>query len=565
MNKEALIEALKKALNEADVNTLEKLATEAIENYPEEGFGYAYQAEFYLAQEPVAYSKAEQNIALALSKDSDNANYLVRFAEIKADQDLAEDARILYLKALRADENNTDALVGLGLYQMRVAGSLESALQQFEKAKALDASYAYLDLYMAEAYYYKKDFEEAQKILEASASSEFDLDASLLYINILDELKLFDKICAQFEQLIKAMPDTAEFYLDYAKYQYIQKDYKGTIASVEKGIALSSDDVLGSYIVYEPYFGALKALNEHDKLSGLLNDTIKKNPDNSDLIILRAQANVAAGKLDAAQSDYEHLVELSPTENEKIIYKFELAQVLLKKKDNGTARSLFDEIKKIDPGLGALGKASVLFNNGDLEASFEILLEQKRKGNRAANEYIKQNFKDFLDKKKNEILKAHATDIADNKNHHSLSKAFGNFYQINDLITFDGSKLTNDIKKILMSRMQSYSLLMSETGIFIINPNDFQHFTYKVLSEDADRIQISCIPLDGDRSFNIELSVKDNGLNISQDSKLIFTLAKGSAAKISGELKTAILQNFDKSDLAYMGDHAKSVLDQLFG
>ena len=146
-----------------------------------------------------------------------------------------------------------------------------------------------------------------------------------------------------------------------------------------------------------------------------------------------------------------------------------------------------------------------------------------------------------------------------------MSKVFGNFYQINDLITFDGSKLTNDIKKILMSRMQSYSLLMSETGIFIINPNDFQHFTYKVLSEDADRIQISCFPLDGDRSFNIEISVKDNGLNISQDSKLIFALAKGSAAKISGELKTAILQNFDKSDLAYMGDQAKSVLDQLFG
>ena len=156
MDKSQIKEELQSALENKDYNTLEELSKKAIEEMPKDGLGYFYLAEWFLGQDSPDYVKAETCLAKACELETESGDYYVRFADLKESYRNYDDARILYLKALKVDETNFVALKSMGLYELRVSKMFNKAKEYFERAKNQQPDDITINMHLAELYFEKE-------------------------------------------------------------------------------------------------------------------------------------------------------------------------------------------------------------------------------------------------------------------------------------------------------------------------------------------------------------------------------------------------------------------------
>ena len=185
MDKSQIKKELQSALDSKDYDKLEELSKKAVEEMPKDGVGYFYLAEWYLGQSSPDYVKAETCLAKACELETDSGDYYVRFADLKESYKSYDDARILYLKALKVEETNFEALKSMGLYELRVSGILDKAKEYFEKAKAQQPDDKSVNMYLADLYFEEGNLEDALISVNLALTKEFNEDVTNILIKIL--------------------------------------------------------------------------------------------------------------------------------------------------------------------------------------------------------------------------------------------------------------------------------------------------------------------------------------------------------------------------------------------
>lgn len=118
MNKDELQSTLAQALAEKNYEDLELLSQAAVQNFPEQAFGYAYYGEYLLATEPDSHSGLSWAFSNAAAFDDNNIEYLLKYAQVLSDAGQLDEAASTYMYILSLNAKEKEALTGMALYEL---------------------------------------------------------------------------------------------------------------------------------------------------------------------------------------------------------------------------------------------------------------------------------------------------------------------------------------------------------------------------------------------------------------------------------------------------------------
>ena len=125
---------LASALVGSDLQNLNTLSEEAMQLYPDEGFGYYYLGEKLLLEASNDMPSIEWAFAKASYLDQSNITYLKRFAKSLDEQFKYEEAANVYATIYYIDSQDDDALFGLGRHELSdIRKNPSAALQYFAR------------------------------------------------------------------------------------------------------------------------------------------------------------------------------------------------------------------------------------------------------------------------------------------------------------------------------------------------------------------------------------------------------------------------------------------------
>ena len=104
--------------------------------------------------------EAKSDLELLLTESPENETAWTLLGHILSDQDLDDEAKEAYLKALDIDSKTVEAITGMGILSRR-AGNYDKAAEYYYKAIELDPEYAQAYSSLVVIHLKQKDFESA--------------------------------------------------------------------------------------------------------------------------------------------------------------------------------------------------------------------------------------------------------------------------------------------------------------------------------------------------------------------------------------------------------------------
>jgi tetratricopeptide (TPR) repeat protein len=564
MDKSKLIADLELALSEKNQSQLEELAKTAVSKFPEEAFGYAFLADYFLMEEPANYPKAEICLVKAMDYEADNVQYMLKFAAMKERQGDFENARIMYLKVLKKDAQNQTALTNLGLYELRVSKLYEKAEDYLKAAYQQDEDEPKLNHYLAELYYEKEDLESALIHIGKAFSKDFDEAITVMLIKILDALGDREQVLKLYDMLVTKLPDAPNYRFEFGQQLYDAKVFGEAITQTRKGIELSEGEL--DVVFYEPILKSLFILERHDELIQELNGLIEKDPDDSDLYIQLANAYFAKEDFKKALENYAKVIELVEDENLNLQYRKRKGFLHLRIGEVKEAIDTFTEMldHPIFAPTGNYGMGYTAFAAGKMEKAYEHLKAAKLKGNQEAEKFIYEKMLDYLNETKASLLKEHEGALAKNADSAFIQKISGQLWQFESM---DSKALEGQSEMVLETinkSLKSFSILFTEKGGLMVKAVHADPIAYKILKEDGDAVQLQITNLDGTKVYEANLSLEAGLLCFSEKEGEVLKFKKASLEQISVPVLKAYRRTLIADEIAFLGEKAQPVVDTFF-
>ncbi len=573
LEREHLLEDILDALEDGDIEEVEDLSDEAIDQFPEEAFGYYYMGEAMLLQ--AEYHEALDFYQKASKLAPDNPNYLARTALAYSKLQQADVAKKIYEKVLQNSTGHTEALLGLGVLELNAANYNE-ALGYLNKAIKKDTS-------LEEAYQLRSlVFQNMQQYKEALADVDFVLS------NGHTASDLWQQKIALHEQL---------------------KDDSGCEKAFESWIAIDNEDAsrriaFGDYLLYKQ-----KNKKAEEQYSNAIEVEIY-----GDLPVLEAFANRAWARLmqenyTAAEADFRKVISLdaklvdaylglaeikhkqSDIEGAMTFIELGLGIVVQdswalwdKKGEIHTSNAQWDlaetayqnNIAAQDEYVQAEGYFSMgnmYLSKGDIQKAYEAWKEADVRFHLKAAELIEEHCQEQiaaeLKAKEGVLLSEMQDDFDQNAQSKVLSNLFGKLWKVDWKNTIGANdifkQIPSDIEKQLKGLLENIVLVMTPNGMFVYNgKGDSVRMVYKIDSEKDSTVVVSGIPLDGKskRIFNLDVS---SGLVLSgfgdADADIPLCMSECNTSDLAKVTLDGFKKNINEGQLDFMGNAVK----ELFG
>lgn len=565
MDKQKLLAALQAALAQKNQAQLEELGKQAVIDFPNDSFGYAYLAEYFLLESPSNYPKAETCLVKAIEFDAANMEYINKFAGLKEEQGLYEDARILYLKALHKDANNVTALTNMGLYELRISKMLDKSIEYLKKAATLDPQDKNIQLHLAEAYFEAKDLGEALVAVSKAITDEFDEPTTLMLIKVLDALGDKPKALKVYDRLVLERPTVAAYRFDFANRLYDSNVCGETIIQTQKGLELMGDEHVEP-IFYQPMLKSLYLLKRYDEVIQILNGFIKNDPNNVAFYIQRADSIFAKDDFDATIKEYHKILELLEDPNLNIEYRKRLGYLLMRVGKIGEAKAIFEEMTKSElyAPVGNCGLGLMAFKEGNLEEAYSLMKKAKLKGNKDAEDFIYQKMQDYLIEKRTQLLAKNAVEASKNSASAFIQKITGVLWQFDTMQSEALKDQAQQIKDTINNSLQSFSVTFTEKGALFVKSIQADAMVYKILSESASSVQLELTNLDGTKVINATLTLQNGDLTFSEKAGENLNFKKANLSDISVPVYKAYMRTMTPDDMEFLGAKAKVIVETFF-
>ena len=565
MEKETLVSDLEKAIQTNNISSLESLAKTAVEQFPQEAFGYAYLATLFSSKEQLDYKKAQTCIAKACELAPSESSYLVKFANLKEEQFLYEEARILYLKALNIDENNFEALKNMGLYELRVSGMFDKAKDYLLKAHAIEKEDKLVNLHLAELYYEQKNLEDALISINLALGNAFDEPTTVLLIKILfalgnkkDGLKVYDSLVAK-------RPDNISYRFDFAQKLYNSRVYGEAATQLKKAMDMSTDSVPASFV--DLYVKALTMNGKEAEAIATLNTVIENEPDNYVYYNLRANAYLFSNNIADAIKDLKEIIRLLDDNNLDFDYREKLGFLLLKNQEVDASKAVFEAMisNTIQAKVGLYGLGIVAFSQDDFALAYHFLKKAKLKGNSDAEKFIYKKLNNYLSDIKNKAIAANASHIESNAASSLIQKINGKLWSFSSLDSQVLNTQPENVYNSIVNSFQSTSFVLTEKGTLMVKSVHAEGTVFHIIEENDQDLKLACTAVDGSRKYEVNL-------HMSSDNELIMTEKAGEnihfkATKLN-EIPFAVSKAYNRTmipqEMEFLGANAEAISSAFF-
>lgn len=559
MSKEQLLADLESALNSKNIQVLENLSKSAVEQYPNEAFGYLYLAEYFLNLEFPVYPKAEICIVKAIELEPENAKHYCRFSNVKLSQGEVEESRLLNLKALQIDANSVDALLGLGRYELYNAEIYDKAIDYLTKIVNIDPENKKANLYLAHAYFRKDNISEALVHISKVLVAGFDEEVTLVYIEILEALFDIKQLIQAYDMLVLKCPDNAHYRFEFAKHLFNGSIFSEVVIQIKKGIELSTNPV--SVDQYVPLLKSLFILNQTDEFFAIINDLIQKNPSNNDLYELRLKAHLSSSNFEAALADLNSIIGIINDPVFASDYLVQKGQILFRLNREAEAIEIFEMLSNNEAsamdGLYNLGMLNL--KKGNSEKAYSLLKEARLRGSLEAESAIYERMIDYLDGVKAKILDANAAEVSKNQNSEFLNKIFGKLWIFESLDSKAMKSVSELIANNVVESLKSFTMFLTEKGGILVKAIQTDAVAYKIISETENSVKLHLIVLDGTKTMDVNLSLSGNKLLFSERDGEVIHFQELKLDQIPEYVVDAYLRTLVPEEMEFMGEKASAL------
>lgn len=568
MNENELQEALETAIKEQSYDQVQELAKQAVKNYPDAAFGYAYLAQALLSELPTPYAEAELCLAKASQLEPKNTLYLAQFAAIKSAQGQEDDAQLMWGKILTIEPNNVDALTAKGSYQLRVNENYTLAIELFNKALKIELNNSPTYLYRAEAYASLEEYDKALKDIEHALSLEevFNPNALLLKIDVLTRLGQLATVPVLYEEILAHVPDNPIIFNNYGQFLYEQQQYAKAISMLEKGMALlSTPNSNLLYLLAECYFHTQafeQAITTMEQYIELEPEILQGRLFLIDILLAKQEYTTA---LEAANTLLKEKTEETEVLDEAHIKK---AQALM-------ALGKYEEAEKILVPIAkktCLQKVNAYYYLGIVfdrqekpEKAYAFMRAAIVSGHEEARAYIKNNLIPTILAMQERALEANKAAISKNKSSAFIDKIEGTFWLYKDFKSQKLSEFSPDQIARVKASFSTLSLMVSSVGLVLYSEQSEELATYNIKKEATSGAVLNVLPLDNFPSSALKLQLLANGnLTYSKEKGEVVILEAVETADIPTHLKVAYQEKLTKEQVLFLGAEALPLIEELF-
>ncbi|MCP4441756.1 MAG: tetratricopeptide repeat protein [Aureispira sp.] len=567
MDTQKLLEDLNAALVKEDTNILEARARDAVREAPNQAFGYYYLAE--ANWQKAKYRNAEICIAKAIELDPFNADYMLRLASYKEGQNDLDSARLLYNKALKIDDQNILALLGLARYYTNEAEDAEQGITYISKAIEIDGAQAILYILRAKAYLDIEEYEEVLADTQQALSIESSEDAFILRINALmamDEDDV-DELKATYQSLIAFCPQNAHYAITFGNYLIDEED-NAEAEQLFKGLLSKTEGVYNG-----PLHGllglALVGQEKYKEAIAVFDEMAAADPEDEEVYIQRSIAKLGAGDTKGAIEDLRTGAKYVSDANKIRLYQKE-AELHMSLGDWAASQKLYETLIKDElyQSDGYYGLGQSLHKSGDLDPAFEALQKAQKLKNKEAKAYLQEHFSEQLAQQQQSLVEQYQAEFAKNAACKALSPYFGAYCKFSSKNKVS-DKLPLDLARKLMAEVSETALVMTAQGLVLINPIEKRALSavYKLVEEDENEVEIEIIPLDGTASYNAILTLNGDTVEFEPQLKKAkdIALTKTATEKLSSKDKNTIKKYLSAADLEFLGAEATTLVGAVWG
>lgn len=563
MNKEELIAELESAKDNNNMDTLETLAKQAVEEYPEEALGYLFLADALYAEKTPNYQAIELCLAKGIELEDSLAAKL-KFAQIKEEQGLAGDARLVYRKVLKQDEDNVAALAGLGRYEIYEISDGTAALEYFDKAIGLDPTQKQNYVDRAAAHSQSENWQEVLSDLDNGMTEEFNEQASVLRINALNWLGRAEETNPIYEKLIENAAEPFVYHYNYGKELLDRSQFEEAAKQLTKAAELTEN---ADVILFRPLGQALFQTKDYEGALANFDKCVELDDTDMDAYLWRADTQMELNQNEAALADFDKALELIGDDEVlagPILAKKGLTLANLERWEE--AEPIFMKLAKSGMGKkeGYYGLAVVYHKQGDLAASYKFMKAASQSRHPDAKAYIKEHLGAYLTATEEKVLANYKAEFAKNLASAAMSKLFGTFWRFKSIDSKKLSAAPANFADAIKQSLAVFTAIITERGILLISEQKEELFTYKILSEKGNSIEVELVPLDGLKSSTVQLTAGAGTFTFSKEEGEVLNLVPQDLGAIPAAIKTAANEHLTKKDTTYLGDKANAIVTALF-
>jgi len=564
MDKEQLLAALKAALESNNHSELEALSKEAVSTYPTEAFGYYYLAETLVREVPARYAQGEICLAKALEIESDNLDYLIRFAQLKDEQGKYEDAQLIWGKVLNKDADNAEALFAKGSFQIREYQDYEQGLDFLNKAIAANDDNLESYLYRAEAYNGLEKNEEALADLNKVLESGFNEVAVVLKITLLKALGKAEEIPPLYEELIAETPEGFTYLFNYGQELLDQEEFDLAVEKLKAATELLEEE---HPMFYRTLGQASLYALQLDEAVTAFQKCIEMDPEDTESFLMLIETKIEQEKFAEALDDIEILLKKAGDDkslSERALLQKGMALMASGKLDDAEKTFMpLAKAKGLRQKNAFYGLGMVYLQKGDPNKAYKFMKTAKAANHPLAQEYINAFLQDFLKEAKDRSLKANAEEFDKNAASPLMQKLFGKLWKFSDLESKKLSKIPPEFADKIKASMQMFSILLTEKGAILVSDDTEEILTYRIKKEASSAALVEFLPLDNFPGFIAKLKLAEDGFAFSKEENEIMHLKNQDLASVPAGLVENYKKHIQREEVAYLGDKADTVLNKL--
>lgn len=566
MSKEQLLQDLQTTASKKQFTLTEPLAQQAIQQYPNEGFGYYYMA--LCNGQGWDFGAAQTNLNKALQFDAFNPDYYLLMATLQANSGNPDEAKIVYEYALKLAGDRADVLVAAGTFY---CDNFENdlALELVNKAIAIDANYA-------EAYAlrsrlnildekYDLALADMNKCLEIKPEH---IEYLVQRVGILMEINDVEAVMAGFEQLIRLDPYNYGFVMDFATYLLAEKRYKEAESRLDLLIEYDSD----SAFFFIQRATARFHQNKLDDAADDCNSAIMLDPANAEAYILLADIKLAMFDPEEAIEALTEAIDKDVL-NVGDLYK-KRGLIYMEQYDFNRAADDFNMMIESNvftraDGFFLLGKAYQQLD--DLDAAYNAWLQADENFHPEAAEMIETYCKEQAAREaaalEDSLTFQFEDTFAENANSAFIQAIRGKLWKFDQKATTQNndvfSELPADVRSAVLDAFTKMVLVISDRGLLLLNPDqeDYRAY-YRIDGEHGGRLTIAAQPLTGkvERIFRL----RKNGANLcldgfAEDVEFELQFAETTPAALGSKEKAAFQKRQNDGSLAFLGSSVELV------
>ena len=550
MTMNELKDMLAEALKNSDLQNLGLLSEEAMQVYPNEGFGYYYFGEKILKDANIDMPTAEWHFAKASYLEQNNITYLKKYAQSLTELYKYDEAYNVWASVYYLDNNDNEALFGLGHFELTQKNNPSVALQYFATMSAPDAA-AYEG--MALAYLNMGNFENALGYIDYALSLGFNTEAALTKIGILNDMQSYTQIPDVFQQILEVEPTNGGFLYEYAKSLFIAKDYQNADEAFQKAFEILQKELELDSASYRPYIENCIECGKYSTALETLDKCIAQEKE-ADIRLheLRALVLEKSGDTAAALKEWDRIISLyafNPILQD--VASLEKAELQAKTGDIDAAEKTYNAIdaeiaKKPSIPLGIqnalnFGKALIALQKGDKKIAYNLAAKCVIIDDEKAKSLVNEKLMDYVKSVRQEIISTNSG-VSKNSSHPLLKNVIGKAWVFNQFNIKAPESIANDTEKMaefeksladFQEKLGEYVIFIGEKEIYLQLPysNPKQPvrsmvYAYEIEKEKENLLQIKLIAVDGIDSLSAKLKIGSEGLVLSVAEGEIFKLSE---------------------------------------